>query len=346
LPILALGLASAVAVPVGRRLGWSGGLAVAMLLVGAGILLRSSGSELTLFTGAALLGIGIGLGNVFVPTLVKARLAAHIGIAMGVYTMVLTCGALLSVALMPVFFTHFGDWRPALAVWSIPAFVAAIVVVPLLVDNIRPKQRVHGAGLWKNGLAWAVSAYMGLQSALFYSIALWLGALLSGRGLSIAAVAADLTIFYFTQFLAALAAPIALTKSPRQDVIAVALVASVGVLIVAILYGPLATIFVFSGLLGAAMGGVFSVALTFQVIRARNTDNAARLSSMAQFIGYCIAAVGPLVLGFVSKWPDSRLASTVWLCLLVIITMGAGSIAGQPRVVDDGQAGVAPVPAN
>jgi CP family cyanate transporter-like MFS transporter len=94
------------------------------------------------------------------------------------------------------------------------------------------------------------------------------------------------------------------------------------------------------------MGGVFSVALTFQVIRARNTDNAARLSSMAQFIGYCIAAVGPLVLGFVSKWPDSRLASTVWLCLLVIITMGAGSIAGQPRVVDDGQAGVAPVPAN
>jgi CP family cyanate transporter-like MFS transporter len=346
LPILALGLASAVAVPVGRRLGWSGGLAVAMLLVGAGILLRSSGGELALFSGAGLLGIGIGLGNVFVPTLVKARLAERIGIAMGMYTMALTCGALLSVSLMPVLLAQLGDWRPALAVWSIPAFVAALSVVPLLRDNIRPQQRIPGSGLWRNGLAWAVSAYMGLQSALFYSIALWLGALLSGRGLSLADVTADLSIFYFTQFLAALAAPILLTKSSRQDVIAVAFVALVGLLIVAILYGPIATIFVCSGLLGVGMGGVFSVALTFQVIRARSTDNAARLASMAQFVGYCIASVGPLVLGIVSRWPDSRLASTIWLSVLVVITMIAGSAAGRPRFVDDAQAGVAPVLAN
>ena len=45
LPILALGLASAVAVPVGRRLGWSGGLVFALVLVGAGTLLRSAGSD-------------------------------------------------------------------------------------------------------------------------------------------------------------------------------------------------------------------------------------------------------------------------------------------------------------
>jgi CP family cyanate transporter-like MFS transporter len=307
---------------------------------------RSAGSELALFIGAALLGIGIGLGNVFVPTLVKARLAARIGLAMGGYTMALTCGALLSVALTPVLFAHFGTWQPTLAVWSIPAFFAALIAIPLLADNVRPKQHVPGTHLWKNGLAWAVSAYMGLQSALFYAMALWLGALLTGRGLAITDVAADLSIFYLTQFLAALAAPIVLTASRRQDIIAVALVASVGLMIVAMLYGPLTTIFFFAGLLGVAMGGVFSVALTFQVIRARSADNAARLSSMAQFVGYCIASVGPLVLGLVSKWPDSRLASTIWLSLLVIITMIAGSIAGQSRFVDDAQAGLDPIPAN
>jgi cyanate permease len=58
---------------------------------------------------------------------------------------------------------------------------------------------------------------------------------------------------------------------------------------------------------------------------------------MAQFVGYCIASVGPLVLGIVSKWPDSRLASTIWLGVLVAITMIAGSVAGRPRFVDDAQ---------
>jgi len=132
LPIFALGFASAIAVPVGRRVGWSGGLVLALMLIGAGTLLRSTGNDATLYAGALVLGIGIGLGNVYVPTLVKARLAARIGLAMGVYTMMLTVGALISVSLTPLVFAHFGDWRPTLAVWAFPAFAAALIALPLL----------------------------------------------------------------------------------------------------------------------------------------------------------------------------------------------------------------------
>ena len=346
LPILALGMASAVAVPVGRRLGWSGGLLLALLLTGAGIVLRSSGTETALFTGAAVLGVGIGLGNVFVPTLVKARMSGRIGLAMGVYTMSLTAGALASSAFMPALMARFNDWKPTLAVWAIPAFVAACVTLPTLIDNVRPARAAGGTPLHHSKVAWAVSIYMGLQSALFYSVALWLAVLMSARGMTLPDVAGSLTIFYFTQFLSALATPVVLTKSSRQDVVAVALVACVGVIIVAILYGPLAWAYVFCGLLGVAMGGVFAVALTFQVIRARTHEAAARLSSMAQAFGYIIASVGPLVLGFVNKWPDARLASTIWLLVITAITMVAGAIAGRPRFVDDDIAGVVPVPAN
>lgn len=334
LPILALGLASALAVPVARRLGWSGGLVFALALVGAGTLLRSAGGQWALYAGALVLGLGIGLGNVYVPTLVKARLAAHIGLAMGVYTMMLTASALVSVSVTPALFAHFGDWRPALAVWAIPAFVAMAIAVPLLLDNVRPERRIAGMGLWRNGLAWAVSGYMGLQSALFYSLALWLGALLAARGVSLGHVALDLTSFYFTQFLAALVAPVLLTRAPRQDVVAVVLVAGVGALIVAVLYGPAGTIFASCGVLGFVIGAVFAVALTFQVIRARTAENAARLSSMAQCVGYLIASLGPLVLGLVNRMPDARLASTAWLLVLVVVTMIAGAVAGRPLFVD------------
>jgi CP family cyanate transporter-like MFS transporter len=334
LPILALGLASALAVPVARRLGWSGGLVLALALVGAGTLLRSAGGQSALYGGALVLGMGIGLGNVYVPTLIKARLAARIGLAMGVYTMMLTASALVSVSVTPALFAHFGDWRPTLAVWAFPAFLAMVVAVPLLLDNVRPERRVPGMGLWRNGLAWAVSSYMGLQSALFYALALWLGALLTARGVSLGQVALDLTAFYFTQFLAALVAPVLLTQAGRQDIVAVVLVAAAGAMIVAVLYGPIATIFAFCGLLGFALGAVFAVALTFQVIRARTAENAARLSSMAQCVGYLIASLGPLVLGLVNRMPDARVASTAWLIALVAVTMIAGSVAGRPRFVD------------
>jgi CP family cyanate transporter-like MFS transporter len=140
-------------------------------------------------------------------------------------------------------------------------------------------------------------------------------------------------------------APIVLTKSSRQDIVAVALVSSCGLMLVAILYGPLALTYVSCGILGVFLGGVFAVALTFQVIRARTPDSAAKLSSMAQFVGYVIASVGPLMLGLVSKWPDARLASTIWLLMLAGATATAGWLAGKPRFVDDA-AGVAPAPAN
>ena len=346
LPVLALGISSAVAVPVGRVVGWAGGMVLAMTLDAAGIWLRSSGGDLNLFCGAALLGIGIGFGNVYVPTLVKSRFAAHIGMAMGGYTMALTCGALLSADLTPILYVQYNDWRPALSVWALPAVVAAVVALPMLIENLRPKQHVAGMGLWSNPVAWAVTVYMGLQSALFYAMAQWLPVLLVGRGESLTDVAPDLQIYYFTQFLASVFAPVVLTKIKRQDLMAAAIVGVVGVSLVAMLYGPRAGIFAWSTVLGTAMGCVFAVALTLQVIRARSTENAARLASMAQAAGYIIASIGPLVLGLVSHWPDSRLASMAWFLILVVVTMIAGMLAGRPRFVDDHQTGVVPVPAN
>jgi MFS transporter, CP family, cyanate transporter len=334
LPIFALGLASALAVPLGRRLGWSGALVFALTLVSAGTLLRSAGSEAALYGGALVLGIGIGLGNVYVPTLVKARLAARIGLAMGVYTMMLTIGALISVSLTPIFLARFADWRPTLAVWALPAFGAALLALPLLADNLRPQERIPGLGLWRNKLAWAVSCYMGLQSATFYAIALWLGVLIAARGLTLHDVAADFSVFYFTQFIAALLAPILLTKMRRQDIMAVVNAAVVGAIIVAILYAPTATIFTFCALLGIATGSMFGIALTFQVLRAHTHDNAARLASMAQCVGYLIASIGPLVLGIVNRGSDARLASALWLIAIAVATMIAGAVAGRPRFVD------------
>ncbi len=339
LPILALGLASAVAFRVGKLVGWSGGLIVAMAFDGCGIALRIAGGERELFAGAALLGAGIGLGNVFVPTLVKARFPNHVGLAMGLYTLSLTLGALVGVDVSTALTILHVSWRSVLAFWAIPAFAAAVLSAPLLFDNARPTARAPGsANVWTSGVAWSVTAFMGLQSGLFYSIAQWIAILLALRGVDLVAVGWDLQAFYVMQLFAALALPIVLTRARRQDLIAAALAAGIGVEALALLYAPTSAGLLVSGLLGATIGGIFAVALTFQVIRARTPDSAAQLAAMAQSVGYVIASVGPFVLGLVSKWPDPRFASAVWLAALALATVVAGLAAGRPRFVDDRRA--------
>jgi len=336
LPILMLGIAGGIAEPFGRRIGWSTGVVVASILVAAGIALRSTGSVGALFAGAVLLGAGIGLGNVYVPTLLKWGFSERLGLAMGIYTFCLAAGAMLSVGVTPLFLALFADdWKPTLGVWAIPAIVSVVAWLPLL--------RLHGSAtatplppvpLWRNRLAWAVTGYMGFQSMLFYSLASWYPALLHERGLAVATTSLNLSILFVTQTIFALIVPIVLVRVARQEVIGVALPAVVMIGIVGAFYGPLAWIPVWSALIGLALGGIFGVALSFMVLRARHVESAARLSGMAQTVGYVLASLGPLGIGLLHAARDPRLATTAWLVLLAFTTATFGTVAGQNAFVE------------
>ncbi len=334
LPILMLGIAGGIAEPFGRRIGWSTGVVVASILIAAGIGLRSAGSVSALFAGAVLLGAGIGLGNVYVPTLLKWGFSQRLGLAMGIYTFCLAGGAMLSVGLTPLFLRLFADdWKPTLGVWTIPAIVAIAAWLPLL--------RLRGGAtslppvpLWRNRLAWAVTAYMGFQSMLFYALASWYPALLHERGLAVAATSVNLTILFATQTIFALVVPIVLVRVARQEIIGVALPVVTVIGIVGAFYGPFAWIPLWSALIGLALGGVFGVALSFMVLRARHVESAARLSGMAQTVGYLMASLGPLGVGLLHAMPDPRLATTLWLVLLAFATATFGTIAGQNAFVE------------
>ncbi|HXF33874.1 MAG TPA: MFS transporter [Candidatus Acidoferrales bacterium] len=334
LPILMLGAAGSIAEPFGRRVGWSGGIVVALGLVACGTVLRSTGSVPALFAGAVILGTGIGIGNVFVPTLLKWGFAQRLGLMMGVYTCALAFGAMVSVGITPFFLQIFhDDWKPTLGVWALPAVLGALLWIPLV--------RLHGkiaslpsVPLWRNRLAWAVTAYMGFQSMMFYSLASWYAALLHARGLSVALTSLNLSILFVTQMVFALIVPIVLVRTSRQDIFGVALPGVVAIGIVGALYGPFAWIPLWSTIIGLALGGVFGVALSFMVLRARRVESAARLSGMAQTVGYVFASLGPLGIGLLQSAPDPRLATTVWLVLLACITMTFGAIAGQNAFVE------------
>src|SRR5699024_1758911 len=69
--------------------------------------------------------------------------------------------------------------------------------------------------------------------------------------------------------------------------------------------------------IGITLGGKFALALTLLALRARDARHASYLSGMAQAIGYSIAAMGPIFIGYLHDITD---AWTIPLITLLVIT--------------------------
>ena len=110
-----------------------------------------------------------------------------------------------------------------------------------------------GGGLWRDPLAWQVTAFMGLQSSLAYIVFGWLPAALVDRGFDIVAAGLVASVSALAQGVLALLVPTLAARRPDQRpwvilVIALPLVGFTGLLV-----GPIALAWGFALLLGAGV---------------------------------------------------------------------------------------------
>ena len=115
---------------VGRRLGRAAARDAARLVPGVGFL----------FLGTAIAGAAIATGNVLLPVVVRRNFPDRTGTAMALYTTSLIGFAALAAGVtVPIANAFGGGWRPGLAVWAIPAAIAAAAWAPaLLRRDARP----------------------------------------------------------------------------------------------------------------------------------------------------------------------------------------------------------------
>lgn len=323
LPILAFGVLSPLAPRLARRLGTERALLASMLVLAAGILLRSAGSVAALFVGTAILGAAITVGNVLLPGLVKMKFPVRAGLMTAVYTTVLGISAALAAgASFPIADGTGLGWRGSLALWTIPALVAAVAWIPQLrtaraANASARAPRVVG-GLWSSSLAWQVTLFMGLQSLVYYVVLTWLPEILREEGMGVGRAGWMLAIAQAVGIATMFLAPVLAGRSPSQRAVAAASVSlsGAGTLGLLIAGGDAAVLWVV--LLGLGQGACFSLTLTFFALRAPDPEHAAALSGMAQFVGYLLAAPGPFLFGLLR---DATGSWTVPLVLLFAVTV-------------------------
>jgi CP family cyanate transporter-like MFS transporter len=347
-PILCLGLFGLTAPSIARRLGAERAVLVFTLLLAAGLGLRGFGDAGLLILGCAVGGVGIGVVNVLLPGIIKRDFPSQSALMMGLYTMALCAGAALAAgATVPLQNAFHGSWSWALAFWGLPALAAAAVW------TVQLGRKGGGAGpamprtlgLWREPLAWQVTLFTSMQSALAYCVFAWLAPILRARGFSPLEAGLIVSVSILIQAPAALAAPVIAERGRDQRgavLVSAALVISG---LAGCLYAPTSSIWVWAVLLGLGQGAAFAVALTLIVLRSADAPSAARLSSMAQGIGYTVAAAGPLLMGLLRTWTGGWAAAGALFLGFWVVGVFTGWGAGRNAQVRAEPAPDRPAPA-
>jgi MFS transporter, CP family, cyanate transporter len=311
-----------------RLLGVERAILAAVVALAAGAALRGVGGSTGLFVGQILSCGGIGVINVLLPSLMKRDFPGRIAFITSLYTLSLCAGAGLAAGATVPLDRLLGSWGAALSIWALPALLAALVWLPqLAVPREETSARsVGGLGLWTDRLAWQVTLFMGLQSALAYIVFGWLAPILRDRGLSPVEAGLAFSVSIVGQATASLVAPslAMLGKDQRPAIVALSLLSVVSLL--ACLYAPLSSVWLWSVLLGFGQGGLFPIALMVIVLRTPDANLTRHLSSMAQGVGYILASVGPLLAGLLH---GDRAALAILVVGLGAVMLLAGYGAGR-----------------
>ncbi|MGD0439750.1 MAG: MFS transporter [Acidimicrobiales bacterium] len=337
LPLICFGLLAPVAPRLVRRRGTGGVLLGCLVVLLAGILVRST-NYAGLFLGTLLIGIAVAIANVLMPGIVKRDFPGRVSLMTGLYTALLSAGAALAAATTaPLARALGGDWRLAIGAWAIPVLVAIAVMVPLR-NHAHPATEVVGVSaptraLWKSPVAWSVTLFMGMQSLEFYSALAWLPTVFHDRGVPLVSAGLLLAATNTVAIGSALVTPWIAHRigDVRLAVLGAVALAVAG--LTGLLVDPHHLDVLWAVLLGGGQGASISLALMMMVLRSSDQHEAMALSGMAQGVGYLIAAVGPTLVGALYDIAHSWSLPLAVLLGLLALQAGAGYLAARDRPV-------------
>jgi CP family cyanate transporter-like MFS transporter len=332
-PLLAFAVLSPMVPALAARCGPERLLGGALVVLALGIAVRWAPAAIGLFAGTVLIGAGIAVGNVLLPSLVKRDFPTRVGLLTSAYATVMGgVAAVASGVAVPISRLAPGGWRTALGCWIVLALVAVVLWLPQVRGSRRATAAVPGHRLpWGSGLAWAVTAFMGLQSLGFYVVVTWLPQVLQDSGSGAVAAGWLLFLFQAVAVLTSLAVPAVLRRARDQRALATTSSAVLLAGYLGLLVAP-GWALLWTVVLGLGGGACLVLALAFLGLRAHDATAAGALSAMAQSIGYLLAAVGPVVFGLLHTVGSGWQAPIVLVCVAAACQVAVAVVAGRGTV--------------
>ncbi|MFT4200993.1 CynX/NimT family MFS transporter [Gordonia sp. (in: high G+C Gram-positive bacteria)] len=321
-----------------RRLGLERLTLAAVLVTGVGIAVRaysSSTAGLLLWSGAALLGMGI--GNIVIPPLVKRYFGDRIALMSTAYITFVQLGTAVPAALaVPVADAH--GWRVSLAVW---ALVPAVALPPwIAIALARRRDRAeHGTpstprvtGLWRTGRAWGMTFMFGMTSLVTYALFTWLPTIITDAGGSESLGGTVVAVFSALGFFGTLVAPTICARLANPFGFVLFFMTCLIAGLAGIVWAPMHGTWAWVLLLGIGPT-TFPMALTLINLRTRSDAESAALSGFAQGAGYLLACTGPLLVGVLHEATHGWTAPAAFLLAAIVALTAGAAVACRPLPV-------------
>lgn len=334
--ILCFGLLSPFAPALAGRLGLDRAIAVALVAVALGSVLRGVELFPVMLVGTLIAGLGIAFGNVFMPSLVKRDRADRLGQTMGLYTVVMGIGATLAAGTAVPLLQASGHWSTPIRLWAGFAIVAALCWLWLAFRRpVTPQAGgpVRMTALFKSPVAWMLTIFMGMQSLGFYTLQTWMPSVVISVGVSNTMAGNMVSLLNMVSIPASYVIARMAARMHHHSLLVLGMCLLIATGLSGILLAPTLSPALWAVLLGAGQGGCFSFALTMIVLRTQKAQHAAMLSGMSQSVGYLLAASGPLLFGALKGATGGWEVSMGLLLVLLGVQTVAGLMVGRPRMV-------------
>lgn len=340
LPLIAFAAVSPFAPRLAKRFGLETSLLLAVIIVTVGITMRSLPSVAALYAGTAILGCGIALSNVLLPSLIKRDFPLRVGIVTGLYSVSMNIFASISSGIsVPVATASSLGWRASLGMWAILSILAVLLWLKQAGEGrkqmlyVTSQNETAPTRLLTSSLAWFVTLFMGIQSFIFYTTITWLPGILADQGFSSASAGWMLSLMQMVSVPATFIVPILAGRARDQRLLTTITCLSllVGYALLFTAVPALVTIGV--ALAGIGAGASFALVTMFFVLRTNHAREAANLSGMAQSFGYLLAAGGPMLFGLLHDWTQGWTLPLLIQISLAVALLITGIQAGKDRTV-------------
>lgn len=331
IPLITFAIVSMFAPKISNRFGMEHTLFYSIVIIALGMIIRSIGNLPTLILGTVFIGIGIAFGNVLIPSLFKLKFPLQIGLLTGFYTVSMNVSAGLAMGVSPTIATNKFGWEGALISPIILTIITLIFWTPLLKGN---KVDVSTFGnnsinkrknLITSPLAWMITLAAGLQSLLFYCTVAWLPEILISQGFSTKEAGLMTSLMQYSQIPMTFLIPILAEKFSSQKSIVYMFTILYVIGFSGIFFEWTQLNFLWMICIGLAGGASFGLVLMLFTLRTKTAYEAAQISGFSQSFGYLLAAIGPVLFGYLhdttNSWHLPNLLFIITSILLCIFAL-------------------------
>ena len=361
-PVLMFASLTSVAALVIRRAGAERALALTLIGVVLGTVIRAVPGFGWVLAGSLVIGAAITIGNVVVPVIIRRDVPpTQVGAVTAGYVAMLNAGSLLT-ALATAPLAAILGWPLALLSWVVVTLAGLVLWTVHLrrergtpdpfsgspaatrVEEVRgrrpddvstltgplPAVAPGRSGILRRPIVWLLSFTFACQAAIYYGLTTWLPTILGDElGVGRTAAGTLASVFQGAAIAGAFVVPLLARRFP-PIVPALVICACWLALTAGMLFAP--DQFLVWAIFGAvAHAGGFVVIFTALVAVARSDAEAAGMSAVVQGAGYAVAALSAPVMGALQEASGGWDAPLV-LMLVLAVTYGALMIASMVQL--------------